>query len=267
MLNLRSRREIGKMRQAGLLVWEAHQIVRSLVSPGVVTATIDHEVEKFFEGHNAEPLFKGYPGKRRPFPCVTCISVNEQVVHGLPSDRKLQRGDIVSVDTGCRIGGWCGDSAWTYRVGEVDPAAEKILDIGEGALDLAITQFGVAEKWSEVAAKISGFVHDQGFSIVESLVGHGVGREMHEAPQVPNFVNEKTLHEDFPLRPGLVLAIEPMVNTGSNQVECLDDDWTISTVDSSLSVHFEHTVALTSDGPVRLTAAPGTEADQWLGSC
>ena len=254
------------MRQAGLLVWEAHQIVRRMVAPGVATAAIDQEVEAFFAGHKAEPLFKGYPGKKAPFPAVTCISVNEQVVHGIPSPRELCSGDIVSVDTGCRIGGWCGDSAWTYPVGELSDSASKLLEVGEGSLDIAFSKFGECDKWSEVAAAISEYVHTNGCSVVESLVGHGVGQQMHEPPQVPNFVNEKTLREDFQLRPGLVLAIEPMVNAGGKAVKCLHDDWTISTVDSSWSVHFEHTIALTADGPIRLTAAPGTEADMWLGS-
>jgi len=254
------------MRQAGLLVWEAHQIVREMAVPGVATLAIDREVESFFDGHKAEPLFKGYPGKKGPFPSVTCISVNEQVVHGIPAARELKVGDVVSVDTGCRIGGWCGDSAWTYPIGDVSKAAKKILEVGEASLELAISKFGACEKWSDVAAAISGYVHENGCSVVESLVGHGVGREMHEAPQVPNFVNEKTLREDFLLRPGLVLAIEPMVNAGGPKVECLDDGWTITTSDATWSVHFEHTVALTSGGPIRLTGAPGTEADMWLGS-
>jgi methionyl aminopeptidase len=133
-------------------------------------------------------------------------------------------------------------------------------------LQIAIEHFGRASKWSEVATQISGFVHQHGFSVVEQMVGHGVGREMHEPPQAPNFVNKKTLREDFSLRPGLVIAIEPMVNAGKKDVICLDDKWTQVTADGSLSAHFEHTVALTSDGPIRLTAGPGTEADEWLGS-
>ncbi|MCA9214742.1 MAG: type I methionyl aminopeptidase [Planctomycetales bacterium] len=266
MLNLRSRREISKMRRAGLLVWEAHQIVKRLIEPGIATRQIDKDVESFFELHGAEPLFKGYPGKKNPFPAVTCISLNDEVVHGIPSNRQLAEGDIVSVDTGCRIDGWCGDSAWTYAVGEVAKPAREMLEVGEGALDTAISCFGNSEMWSQVAAAISEYANSRGCSVVESLVGHGVGREMHEPPQVPNFVSEKTLIEDFPLRPGLVLAIEPMINAGASTVKDGGDGWTVVTADSSLSVHFEHTVALTADGPMRLTAAPGTEIDTWLGS-
>lgn len=254
------------MRDAGLLVWQAHDLVRNMVGPGVTTAEIDREVENLFDQHSAVGLFKGYPGKT-PFPAVTCMSVNREVVHGIPSSRPLEEGDILSVDTGCRINGWCGDSAWTYPVGEIAESASRLLDVTEKSLEIAIREFGVATKWSEVATKISSYVRDKGFSIVEQLVGHGVGREMHEPPQAPNFVNEKTLGEDFRLRPGLVLAIEPMVNIGKKEVACLDDEWTQVTADGSLSAHFEHTVALTSDGPIRLTAGPGTEADEWLGSC
>ena len=207
MLNLRSRREIGKMRQAGLLVWEAHQIVRSMVEPGTATATIDREVESFFESHKAEPLFKGYPGKKSPFPAVTCISVNEQVVHGIPSDRTLESGDIVSVDTGCRIGGWCGDSAWTYPVGDLADPAAKMLEVGEGALATAIERFGKSAKWSEAAQGIVDFCHGHGCSVVESLVGHGVGRNLHEEPQIPNY---RPTGKTPVLQAGMCLAIEPM---------------------------------------------------------
>lgn len=254
MIRLKSPQEIDQMRSAGKLVAEAQRLVRSMIRPGLQTGEIDRAVEDLFAAHKAEPLFKGYPG-RVPFPAVTCISVNEEVVHGIPGSRVLEVGDIVSVDTGCRIDGWCGDSAWTYAVGEVDEEKQKLLTIGEANLRLAISQLSLCSKWSEVAAQMQQHVLKSGFSVVETFVGHGIGREMHEDPQVPGFVNSQVLKEDFELRPGVVLAIEPMVNAGSKHVFISrTDHWTVKTRDGRPSVHFEHTVAITEQGPVILTA-------------
>lgn len=242
------------MRSAGTLVAEAHRLVRSMIRPGLRTEEIDRAVEDLFQARKAESLFKGYPG-RVPFPAVTCISVNEEVVHGIPGSRVLEAGDIVSVDTGCRIDGWCGDSAWTYAVGDVDEEKQKLLTIGEANLNLAISQISHCRKWSEVATQMQQHVLNSGFSVVETFVGHGIGREMHEDPQVPGFVNSQVLKEDFELRPGVVLAIEPMVNAGSKHVFISrSDHWTVKTRDGRPSVHFEHTVAITEQGPVILTA-------------
>ncbi len=256
MLNLRSPREIAQMRQAGLLVWQAHQAVAPLVQPGVTTGQLNDAVEAVFAEAGAIPLFKGVPGKI-PFPAAACTSVNEEVVHGIPGDRVLQEGDIVSVDTGCKWNGWCGDAAATYPVGRIAPEVEHLLQITQQALDLAIELLGKCERWSQVAEAIEQFVSRAGLSVVEQFVGHGIGREMHEPPQVPNFCTEAFRREgDFPLRPGLVLAIEPMVNLGRKQVRCQPDHWTQVTADGRPSAHFEHTVALTSDGPCRLTGPP-----------
>ena len=252
------------MRRAGLLVWEAHQLISQSVKPGVTTKQIDDSVDDLFAKHNAIPLFKGYPGEV-PFPASTCTSVNEQVVHGIPSDRALREGDIISVDTGCKVGGWCGDSAMTYTVGEISSDAKKLLEVTRQTLQLAIQLFGTKKKWSEVAIELEKYVLGEGFSVIEAFVGHGVGRDMHEPPQAPNFCSEKLLkEEDFELQPGLVIAIEPMVSAGTKEVECLKDKWTQVTKDRSLSAHFEHTVALTDSGPIRLTAEPGSEADDYL---
>jgi methionyl aminopeptidase len=184
---------------------------------------------------------------------VCCISINEQVVHGIPGPRRLERGDIVKIDTGCRLNGWCGDSAWTYAVGEIDPVKRRLMDIGEANLNLAIREVGRCKRWSEVARFMEQHVRQAGFSVVEQFVGHGIGREMHEDPQVPNFVSAQLKRHDFRLEPGLVLAIEPMVNAGTKNVRVLKDHWTVETKDKKPSVHFEHTVALTAAGPEILT--------------
>ena len=255
MIELRSEREIRLMRNAGLVVWEALRAAERSIAIGRTTAEIDAAVERVFEQHNAEPLFKGVPGKI-PFPAATCISVNEQVVHGIPGARKLREGDIVSVDTGCRINGWCGDSAWTYPVGRVSPEVQKLLDVTLQSLHLAIDLVAKCRTWSDVARQISEYIRSHGLSVVESMSGHGIGRELHEPPQYPNYVNPKILDDDVILRTGLVFAIEPMVNLGKKDTRTLNDHWTISASDGKPSAHFEHTVALTKDGPLLLTAGP-----------
>ena len=257
MVNLRSPREIALMRRAGLVVWGAHQKVAPLVRPGVTTGELDAAIEAFFAEHGAVPLFKGVPGKV-PFPAVSCISVNDEVVHGIPGRRVLVSGDVVSIDTGCSVGGWCGDSAVTHPVGEVAPQAQRLLDCTSGALALAIDLMAKRSRWSDVATEMATFVRDHGFSVVENFVGHGIGRGMHEDPQVPNFCTPLfRKNHDFELEPGLVIAVEPMVNMGSKKVRALPDHWTQATVDGLPSAHFEHTIAMTEGGPLVLTAAPG----------
>ena len=256
MVNLRSPREIALMRRSGLVVWAAHQAAKSVIRPGVTTAEIDSVIEKVFAEQDAVPLFKGVPGKV-PFPAVSCISINDEVVHGIPGPRSLQTGDIVSIDTGCSLGGWCADSAFTHPVGEIDPDVQRLLDCTSGVLDLAIQLMGSRNRWSEVATEMARYVRDHGFSVVENFVGHGIGRSMHEDPQVPNFCTPAfRKNHDFDIEPGLVIAVEPMVNMGSKKVRALADHWTQSTVDGRASAHFEHTVAITESGPVVLTGAP-----------
>jgi len=255
----KSPREIEMMRRAGLLVWEALQITAGLVRPGVTTAEIDAAVERFFVERDAAPLFKGVPG-RVPFPAVSCISINEEVVHGIPGPRELRRGDIVSIDTGCKLNGWCGDAAATYPVGEVAPRVQELLDVTKATLDLAIDLMGKCSLWSEVAREMEAYVKAHGFCVVESFVGHGIGREMHEEPQVPNFVSGQLRRGgDFRLQPGLVIAVEPMVNMGTKQVQVRRDHWTQATADGRPSAHFEHTIAMTESGPMVLTAGPNGE--------
>lgn len=260
MIHLKSEREVSKMRRAGLAVWQAHQIAKKLVVPGATTAAIDAEVEAYFKTLGGEPLFKNYPhhnrGKPR-FPAVCCMSVNEEVVHGIPNERPLKEGDVLSLDTGVRIGGWCGDAAVTYPVGKVSPEVQRLLDVTSGTLDLAFELMHTKSKWSQVAREMAEYVADHGYFTVECFVGHGIGRKMHEDPQVPNFVSRSLRGSgDFRLEPGLVIAVEPMVNMGTKRVKMLRDHWTQVTADGKPSAHFEHTFAFTDDGPVRLTVAP-----------
>ena len=259
-IELKSKREIGLMRKAGIAVWQAHHIAAELVRPGATTAQIDREVEAHFDRLGATPLFKDYPNTgryKRPFPAVCCMSVNEAVVHGIPNDRPLLEGDILSMDTGCRLNGWCGDAARTYAIGRLAPEVQKLLDVTEGTLDLAIELMHEKSRWSQIAEQMASYVADHGFSTVECFVGHGIGRDMHEDPQVPNFPSRSLRGRgDFRLQPGLVIAIEPMVNMGTKKVKTLRDQWTQVTSDGRPSAHFEHTVAITDDGPLVLTKAP-----------
>ncbi|MDR1052858.1 MAG: type I methionyl aminopeptidase, partial [Planctomycetaceae bacterium] len=263
MLTYKSAEEIRKMRVAGLCVWHALQIARLNVRAGITTADLELSIAKFYEDVGAIPLFKGVPG-RVPFPAVNCISVNEEVVHGIPSNRKINEGDIVSVDTGCKIDGWCGDSAVTIPVGEITDVKRRLLDVTERVLQIAIEEMPKCKMWHEVGTKMETFVHKNGFSVVEDLVGHGIGKNMHEPPQVPNFFAKDLVNKggDFAIKPGLVIAVEPMVNVGTKQVRVLSDHWTIITCDHKPSAHFEHTLAVTESGIVVLTGSPQTEDER-----
>ena len=255
---LKTLAEIDAMRPPCRLVAETLVRVREAVRPGITTRELDQIVEKIFNERNATSLFKGYPGKT-PFPAVTCISVNEEVVHGIPGDRVLQDGDLVSIDTGCKLGGWCGDSAITVGVGKLSPQCQRLWDAAEQTLQLAITEMGRQRKWSQVALRMQQFAHAHGFSIVEQFVGHGIGRSMHEEPQVPNYVSRSWMKHDFWLDEGLVIAVEPMLNMGGKQVRVRSDNWTVETVDKQPSVHVEHTIAITPNGIEALTSRQGIE--------
>jgi len=265
---LKSAREIDRMRKAGLYVWHALQIAEKLVQPGITTGEIDAKIEQFYNDHHVVPLFKGVPGKV-PFPAVTCISVNEEVVHGIPGNRVLREGDIVGIDTGCKIldagsptKGWCGDSARTFAVGRITAEQQRLMDVTEGMLNIAIEELGRAAHWSAVAKKMQALAHSNKFFVIEDLVGHGIGREMHENPQVPNYVSQTTMRTDFNLVPGMVLAVEPMVNVGTKKIRTLRDHWTIVTGDRKPSAHFEHTLALTSQGVRVLTGPPENDTER-----
>lgn len=252
------------MRQAGLVVWHALKAIEPLVRPGATTAEIDAEVARVFAQNNAQPLFLNFPNSTPgwpPFPAATCISINEEVVHGIPSlRRKLIEGDIVSIDTGCKLNGWCGDAAVTYPVGKISQDKQSLLDVTRDVLFLAIELMGKCSRWSEIAIQMEKFVKSHKFTLVEDFVGHGIGRQMHEDPQVPNFLSRRSPRStDFRLEKGLVIAIEPMVNIGRKEVKVTSDCWTQVTRDGKPSAHFEHTVAITSSGPAVLTAGPNGE--------
>jgi methionyl aminopeptidase len=253
---LKSPAEIAEMRRAGVLVAQAHQIVRDMAKPGTRTIDIDRAVEAFYAVHNATPLFKGYPGKV-PFPACTCLSINEEVVHGVPGNRQLKDGDLLKVDTACKFEGWCADRAVTIPIGTVRPERLRMVKVAQECLQIAIDDLPRRRWWSEVASRMQRHVEQSGFACVDTYVGHGIGRVMHESPQVPNFVSRDTRKRDFKLVPGLVLAIEPMVNMASGDVITQRDLWTVITKDGLPSVHVEHTVALTANGVVVITSDEG----------
>jgi methionyl aminopeptidase len=244
------------MRDAGRLVAQALEMVRKMALPGVTTAEIDAAVAALFREHGAVPLFRGVPSTvkgKPPFPAVVCASANECVVHGIPNRRPLRAGDILSIDTGCKLNGWCGDAAVTLPIGSIRPEHEHLLEVTQQTLDLAIRAMGRCLYWSEVASLMEKYVRSQRMWVIEKFVGHGIGQDMHEEPQVPNFVSKALRKNDIRLEPGIVLAIEPMVALGTKEVKTLDDGWTVETKDRSFSAHFEHTVAMTIDGPRVLT--------------
>jgi methionyl aminopeptidase len=250
---LKSPREIALMREAGKLVARALRMCRDLAKPGAKTIEIDQAVEALYAHHGAVPLFKGYPGKV-PFPAVTCISLNEQVVHGIPGPRVIRDGELLKIDTACKLNGWCADAAVTLPVGTIRPEWQRLVRVGEETLEIARVELGRRRWWSEVAALMQKHVESAGFSVVTQYVGHGIGRVMHEQPQVPNFVNREVKKSDFRLEEGLVLAVEPMVNMGTADTRTLADHWTVVTKDGLPSVHVEHTFALTREGVVVVTA-------------
>jgi len=234
------------MHRPGEIVGGAHRRVREAVRPGITTREVDDLVEAYIRGEGGEPAFKGYRG----FPASICISVNQEVVHGIPGERVLQEGDIVGVDIGVLALGFYADAAQTIPVGSVSEEADRLLQVTREALYAGIEEARAGNRVGDVSHSVQAHVEGSGFSVVRSLVGHGIGRSMHEDPQVPNFGRP---HEGPELRPGMVLAIEPMVNAGGFEVEVLPDEWTVVTRDGSLSAHFEHSVAITENGPVILT--------------
>ncbi len=252
---LKSPREVALMRAAGGVVHRVLRELGRLVRPGVTTAELDARAEEIIQAAGATALFRGVRNRqaRFPFPACICASVNEQVVHGIPGERRLQAGDIVSVDCGVRLKGYCGDAAETFAVGPLTAEAERLLAVTRQALDVAVAEIRPGRRWSEVARRIEACVQQAGFGVVREFVGHGIGQEMHEPPNVPNYF-EHGLCEDFELVPGMTLAIEPMVTAGRPEVVLGDDTgWPVVTKDGSLAAHFEHTVAVTADGVTVLT--------------
>jgi methionyl aminopeptidase len=244
----KSATEIEKMRRSGRIVREVLDHVRSLVKPGATTMELERAAEKKMKDLGAKPAFKGY----YDYPCVLCTSVNEEIVHGIPSDKRvLNKGDIVSVDCGVVLDGYYGDAAITVPVGdEIKPELQKLLEVTEKSLYRAIAATRIGNAVGDVGAAVQEYVEANGFSVVREFVGHGIGTRLHEEPQVPNF---GVRGHGARLREGMVLAIEPMVNYGKPETRVLSDKWTAVTADGSYSAHFEHCVAVTRDGPVILT--------------
>lgn len=248
MIQLKSPRELETMAASGRILAATHQHIKPALQPGVSTLEIDAMVETFIRSHaGATPSFKGLYG----FPGSACISLNEEIVHGIPSAKRiLKAGDIITVDIGVYYGGFHTDSAWTYAVGEISPEARRLMDVTEESLYAAIRQCVLGNHIGDLGAACSAVVEKAGYSVVKDLVGHGVGAVMHEEPQVPNYGKPKRGPR---LQVGMTLAIEPMVNAGGPATKTLSDKWTIVTLDGALSAHFEHTVAITADGPRILT--------------
>jgi methionyl aminopeptidase len=242
MIILKTPDEVAVMAQASRIVAEALAVLKSAVKPGITTDELDRLAESEIRARGAIPAFKGY----RNYPKTLCASVNEQVVHGIPSKRVLKEGDIIGLDLGAIVGGFYGDSAVTVAVGRIDEKSATLVRVTEESLSLAIEQARVGNRLSDISHAVQQHVEAAGYSVVTEFVGHGIGRQLHEEPQVPN---DGRPGQGPRLQPGMVLAIEPMVNMGGSAVRVLDDRWTAVTVDGSLSAHFEHTIAIQPEGP------------------
>jgi len=246
---VKTQEEIEIMAEAGRINAVALDTVRQMIRPGITTADLDQAAEEVIRDHGAAPTFQGYPGPY-PYPATLTISINEALVHGIPSDRDLQPGDIVSIDCGTTFNGFIADSAFTAGVGEISKDAEKLLDVTEKALYIGIGKMRSGNRVGDISSAIQKFVEGHGYHVPREYSGHGVGRQMHEAPQVPNYGRAG---RGLVLRPGITLAIEPMLLVGTFRTRVLPDQWTVTSADGSLTAHFEHTVAVTENGPLILT--------------
>jgi methionyl aminopeptidase len=256
-ISYKTSEQIDRMRRAGRVVHEALQACRRVCEPGVTTAQINAAAEQVLEKHGATGLFLNYPhpgGLNAPFPAVTCISVNEELVHGVPGERVIEDGDIVSVDVGVKLDDWCGDSATTILVGNVDSNVRRLCEVTEHALDIAIANIRPGLTWSRIARMMEDYAARARLGIIRDYVGHGIGRDLHEEPKVPNFVTRELKRNDIPLEPGLVMAIEPMCTLGTERTRTLADHWTVVTADRKHAAHYEHTIAVTEDGCEVLTS-------------
>ena len=250
MIIRKSAQEIETMARSGRVVADTLALLGEHARPGVTTAELDALAEEFIRSHGGVPTFKGYRG----YPAATCLSPNSMVVHGIPGAVALSEGDILSADVGVTLDGFVADSAWTFPVGRIDPEAQRLLEVCEAALGAGIEQATIGNSISDISAAVQNVTEAAGFGVIRSLVGHGVGRSMHEDPQVPNFVSG---HRGPELKEGMTIAIEPMITVGSPEVYVHDDEWSISTSDGSLAAHFEHTIAVTAAGPRILTGGAG----------
>ena len=247
-VTLKTPAEIDRMRAAGAVVAACHDAVRALLKPSVTTRELDDAVWRAMRSRGGSPLFLGFPNPDcdgPPFPAVTCTSVNGEVVHGIPAGRPLENGDLLSVDVGVRLNGWCGDSGWTYAVGTPTAEHAALMEVGRESLAFALRELPRATRWSEIAEPLAAMAAAAGFGVVREFSGHGLGRTMHEDPEVPNYPDTDRKDWDFDLVPGMTLAVEPMLTLGDPAVTVSDDDWwTVTTDDGGAAVHFEHTVAL-----------------------
>ncbi|MBI4553037.1 MAG: type I methionyl aminopeptidase [Candidatus Latescibacteria bacterium] len=246
MILLKTEKEIGLIRESSRIVAEAFEMIGEYVVPGITTAELDAIVSTFIRARGGVPAFKGFMG----YPANICVSIDDEVVHGLPGKRRLEARQIVSIDIGVKKGGYCGDGAMTFPVGPIPPAAKRLLAVTEASLYRGIEAARAGNRLSDLSQAIQQYVEAEGYSVVRDLVGHGIGRSMHEEPQVPNFGIPRPNPR---FKRGMVLAIEPMVNMGSFEVYTKPDHWTIATRDASLSAHFEHTVLITDNGPCIMT--------------
>jgi methionyl aminopeptidase len=249
LITLKSSAEIDKMRHAGRVVAEVLERMRELVAPGVTTAELNELAEEVIRKHDAIPSFKGYPtGSANPFPSSICTSINEELVHGIPGPRVLQEGDIISIDVGAILDGYHGDAAITLPVGQVSPEAQRLLEVTKGALDAGVAAARVGNRSGDISASIQSYVESRGYNVVRKYTGHGIGRKMHEDPQVPNF---GLPGQGVRLRKGMTVALEPMVLAGDSCVQVLEDNWTVVSCDGELTAHFEHSIAIT-DGDAEI---------------
>ena len=247
MIKRKSKAEIEALREAGRIVAEVHQLMKEMVRPGVSTGELDERAEAYIRSRGGIPTFKGYHG----FPASLCTSINDEVVHGIPShERILKEGDIIGIDVGVTLKGYVGDGAWTYTVGKVDDEVLKLLKATEESLWRAIDAARVGNRVSDIGHAVESYIAPMGYGIVRDYCGHGVGTQLHEAPQVPNYGRPRRGNR---LRRGWTLALEPMINMGSAETVLEDDEWTVTTIDGQPSAHFEHSIAITDEGPLVLT--------------
>lgn len=257
---IKSQEEIDVMQAAGRINAMALDIVRKMIRPGITTAELDTAAETVIRDHGGVPTFKGYPGPY-PYPATLTVSINEELVHGIPGKRALKAGEIVSVDCGTTYKGFVADSAFSAGVGEISPAAQKLLDVTEQALYVGIEQMLVGNRVGDISAAIQKFVEKNGFNVPREYSGHGVGRQMHEAPQVPNYGKAG---RGLSIRAGMTLAVEPMLLAGTYRTRVLPDQWTVVSADGSLTAHHEHSIAVTENGPRILTALEDEESGRNL---
>ncbi len=255
-IRIKTQEEIDKMRQAGRIVRKVLEHLERIIRPGMTTEELDNQADAMIVSLGGKALFRGVPNPKAgyPFPACICVSIDDEVVHGIPSnERVLEEGQIVSIDCGVRYAGYCGDAAATFAVGQVSDAKRKLMSVTKRTLEIAIENIKPGVRWSKIAAKMQAYVEKNGFSVVTDFVGHGIGKDMHEDPKIPNFVSNELLRNDIVLEPGMVLAVEPMVNMGTSSVRYGTDGWTILTADNLPSAHFEHSIAVTRDGASVLT--------------